>query len=142
MTENDHSLKQAQHNLWPVVTRSMIIASPSVQGNPWLMDSDYPMYDYAFDAPTRFDSISELTDFFIQGNWALRQAVQYKNLVFIQQVNGGDEWLTLKVYEGKLYAYESITMCGVIHCEGLAGYENYIERMVNATLDECKRFDY
>ncbi|MDE5051766.1 hypothetical protein NDK25_04980 [Niallia taxi] len=56
----------------------------------------------AYDPPFTMDSFSEyktlenlLTK--LQGGcWALGTAFYYKNLCFIQQVGGGDEWLIIK----------------------------------------------
>ena len=33
--------------------------------------------------------------FFEHGNWSIRQGVVYQDLFFCNQVNGGDEWLSL-----------------------------------------------
>lgn len=41
-------------------------------------------------------SVEELRGFFAHGNWALRQGTVYEDLAFVQQVDGGDEWWTLK----------------------------------------------
>ena len=40
--------------------------------------------------------MEELRGFFTHGNWALRQGIVYEDLAFVQQVDGGDEWWTLK----------------------------------------------
>ena len=40
--------------------------------------------------------MESLREFFVHGNWAIRQGILYDDLAFIQQVDGGDEWWTLK----------------------------------------------
>jgi len=63
------------------------------------------------DSVSVIDDLKTLRSFFIHGNWCLGQAIIYKNLCFIQQVNGGDEWLTMKKFsDGKVRSFESITM--------------------------------
>jgi len=50
-------------------------------------------------------------------NWCTGTAVIYKNYAFINQVNGGDEWLTIRYNpEAETYtAFESITFKSVRH---------------------------
>ena len=56
------------------------------------------------------DDLQTLKEFFKMGNWCLGQAVIYKCLCFINQVNGGDEWLTMKLFEdGRVIDFESYT---------------------------------
>lgn len=55
------------------------------------------------------DSIGELRRFFKHGNWCLGCAVIYKDLCFIQQINGGDEWLTIRKTAKGAESFESIT---------------------------------
>ena len=50
--------------------------------------------------------VHDLTDRILQGNWGLGSAFVLDDICFINQVNGGDEWLTIK---GKT-KFESITM--------------------------------
>ncbi|WP_187768188.1 hypothetical protein [Paenibacillus sp. PL91] len=76
--------------------------------NPWISQANDPFF-------TRksfhlCETAEELIEFFHRGNWCLGQAYIYKNLVFINQVNGGDEYLTIKDYS----PFESITFQAVL----------------------------
>lgn len=95
------------------------------QENDWLRNRDaedgvytkYPTSDYCY---TYYEclSIEELRKAFLRGNWAIRQCFTYRNLAFINQMNGGDEWWTLKKFEdGRLLRFESITMIRTINHE-------------------------
>jgi len=77
------------------------------------MDGDFITEDDCLnkDSCCAVDDIRVLKAFFKNGNWCLGQSVIYKNLCFMQQVNGGDEWLTMKMFSnGEVISFESITM--------------------------------
>jgi len=90
------------------------------------------------------NSGSEITDpenllkFFKHGNWCLGQAVIYKNLCFIQQVNGGDEWLTIKDFDNEAIAFESISFESMDYIE----FEDLISRLLRATKSQCIHLKY
>ena len=95
------------------------------QENDWLRNrdaedgiyADYPTYDYSYGAYECM-TIAELKHAFLYGNWSIRQCFTYKNLAFINQINAGDEWWTLKKFEdGTLLSFESITMIRTINHE-------------------------
>ncbi|MEX3713469.1 hypothetical protein ABFV99_13790 [Cytobacillus horneckiae] len=91
------------------------------QENIWLKRGgvdfeDDPMMEleYGYNLST-CQSIEELEVKMKQGNWAIRQAFAYDRLLFVNQVNGGDEWLTCYKHEnGKIEDFESITFKGFI----------------------------
>jgi len=60
------------------------------------------------------DDLPNLKAFFKNGNWCLGQGVIYKNLCFIQQVNGGDEWLTIKQFPTGTKPFESFSWEAII----------------------------
>jgi len=95
------------------------------QENSWLRNRDaedgiyteYPTYDYSYTAYECF-TVEELTKAFLYGNWSIRQCFTYKNLAFINQINAGDEWLTVKKFlDGRLLAFDSCTMIRIIKHE-------------------------
>jgi len=76
----------------------------------------------------------------LHGNWGLGQAYILGDICFINQVNGGDEWLTIK---GKT-AFESITM--QTHQETREEAETrlrqIIPRIQAATEEQCRLLEY
>jgi hypothetical protein len=79
------------------------------------------------------DTVRELIKFFKQGNWCLGQAVIHKNLCFIQQVNGGDEWFTMKEFsDGVVRSFESISFGRMI--ENKRDMYQYIEDLKGAVV--------
>ena len=64
-----------------------------VGGFDWQDDPFLEEYPYEF---SRTESLDRLREALGSGNWAIRQGFCYRDLAFIQQVNGGDEWWTLK----------------------------------------------
>jgi hypothetical protein len=98
---------------------------------------------------TVIEDIEKLKRFFMHSNWCLGQGVIFKSLVFINQVDAGDEWLTMKRFDSKVVSFESITfspMCS--NYEGYAGrekeqkagecFERYMARLLKARLVEGK----
>uniref|UniRef100_A0A6M3LSX9 Uncharacterized protein n=1 Tax=viral metagenome TaxID=1070528 RepID=A0A6M3LSX9_9ZZZZ len=103
------------------------------QGNDWLRNKDaedgvyteYPTYDYSY-TYYECNTLEELKKVFLYGNWSIRQCFTYKNLAFINQINAGDEWWTLKKFEdGRLLAFDSITMIRTINHETWKWVEDY-----------------
>lgn len=62
--------------------------------NPWIRCADDP--PFTRESFRVVKTMTELMEKFRQGNCSLGQAFIYKNLVFINQKDGGDEWLTIK----------------------------------------------
>lgn len=89
------------------------------QENIWLkrggvdfQDDPYMELDYDYSLFTCV-SLEELEAKLKQGNWAIRQAFAYERLLFVNQVNGGDEWMTCYKHEdGRIEDFESITFRG------------------------------
>lgn len=59
---------------------------------------------------------------FEHGNWCMNQAFIFKNLAFINQVNGGDEWYTIKQF-----GFECI---------------EYMNRLLKASKEQCQKLTY
>jgi hypothetical protein len=79
--------------------------------NAWMTDyEEYPLYDYnwCFEEKSTWLGLSE---FFKHGNWSIRQGVTFNYMgylfAFVQQVDGGDEWLTLIWNKTEWKSYES-----------------------------------
>lgn len=80
-------------------------------------------------------SVKELEDQLGFGNWSLGTAFYYRDLCFINQINGGDEWLTIR--HG--IAFESITIQSYIEDGEFA---SLIARLLIATKEQCQRMEY
>ena len=72
------------------------------QRNAWLRKGGIPFEDDPFlelDSPYSLwqtDNLAALQAYFDLGNWSIRNGIVYHDLAFINQINGGDEWWTLK----------------------------------------------
>jgi hypothetical protein len=103
--------------------------------NPWLADTEYDLMDYRYSFQEA-SGIDELRDVFNHGNWAIRSGYIYKDLAFVQQVDGGDEWLTLKNENGKWRSFESISFGQILKEHGDEYFSNYMNRLANSTIDQ------
>jgi hypothetical protein len=57
----------------------------------------------------------------------------------VNQVNGGDEWWTLKIDCDSFVPFESITFRLVIE---RGEFRSYIQRLRNATVEQCRKLEY
>jgi hypothetical protein len=80
-------------------------------------------------------TIEELKEKLAYTNWSLGTAFAFEDLCFINQVDGGDEWLTIR--HG--VAFESITFRYIIERHE---FEGYILRLLAATPEQCKTLTY
>ncbi|QPH40615.1 hypothetical protein [Pedobacter endophyticus] len=71
--------------------------------NYWIAKTDDPVFTEGSIATCQ--TIESLQKEIGSGNWCLGQGFSFKNLCFINQIDGGDEWLTIK----DDYCFESIT---------------------------------
>jgi len=123
---NQQLVKKCQENIW------------LKRGGVMFEDEPFAEFDYEYSFH-RCSSLEELKNKFLQGNWSIRQGFLYENLAFINQVNGGDEWWTLKEFDDKLFDFESITFNYIIRNNE---FEGFIERLLKATKEQCKKLEY
>lgn len=99
--------------------------------NPWIARAWDPPFDERSFAAC--DTSSELRDNLAQGNWSLGTAFYLlgTDLCLISQVNGGDEWLTIR--HG--FAFDSITFGPVIK---RGEFDAYLQRLLHATPEQCR----
>lgn len=115
------------------------------QKNGWLRAGGYAwqddpyLEDYPYDI-REASSMEELRSFFRRGNWAIRQGVVYRDLAFVQQVDGGDEWWTLKRTDSGWLAFESWSFGRIV--QEPERFSHAIECMHRATPEQCKRLEY
>ena len=124
--EHDGLVEKCQENGWL-----------KVGGFDWQDDPFLEEYPYEF---SRTDSVDRLREALGSGNWAIRQGFCYRDLAFIQQVDGGDEWWTLKQDGESWVPFESI---GFKRIAGdISELTRHVAGMRLATIDECKHLDY
>lgn len=101
--------------------------------NPWIRDAYDP--PFVVDGFVGCYSVEELEDRIGHGNWSLGTAFYYRDLCLINQINGGDEWLTIR--HGM--AFESITFGPSIE-EGR--FASLIRRLLTASKEQCQELTY
>lgn len=112
------------------------------QNNVWIRQrgSFDPEDDCAFEPPLSKNdffecfSIRELYNRLAQGNWILGQPFYYKNVCFINQINAGDEWLTIR----DDLDFESITV-GAFQYEE---FKDFLKCVFNATEEQLRKLEY
>lgn len=143
MTTDSQTLSDLSVNVEGELLRNLIRIC---QTNPWIkigscefepegfcVESDYP---YGL---RRYFSREHLREFFEHGNWGIRSAVVFDSLIFVQQVNGGDEWWTLKIDGDQLVPFESMSMARIIEN---GHYDNIMDRLLQATAEQCRKLEY
>jgi Domain of unknown function (DUF3846) len=103
------------------------------QANPWIKTADDP--PFTRDSFVGCYSIEELADRIGHGNWSLGTAFYYRELCFINQIDGGDEWLTIR--HG--IAFESMTLEPSIE-DGT--FVSLVRRLLTASKEQCLRLEY
>lgn len=68
------------------------------------------------------------------------QGIVYEDLAFVQQVDGGDEWWTLKRTDSGWLAFESWSFGRIV--QEPERFSHAIECMHRATPEQCKRLEY
>lgn len=101
--------------------------------NPWIRAAWDPPFDRrSFFEAADLDALEERLE---HGNWSLGQAFHLGELCFINQVNGGDEWLTIR----RNLAFESISAEPMI---ATGRFRAFIADILAASPDECRRLAY
>jgi len=103
------------------------------RANPWIREADDP--PFTRDSFVGCYSIDELEKRIGHGNWCIGTAFYYRDLGFINQVEGGDEWLIIR--HG--VAFESMTLNPSIE-EGR--FESLVQRLLRATREELEGLEW
>lgn len=115
------------------------------QRNAWLMRGGIAFKDdpcLEFDSEysiVEFKKLDTLESFFQYGNWSIRQGVLYHDLIFANQVNGGDEWWACKRFGETWIPFESISFRLIIQ---QGGFAKFIKRLDEATRHQCEHLEY
>jgi hypothetical protein len=83
-------------------------------------------------------SDAEPLDKLARGNWCLGQACYRGDVCFINQSEGGGEWLAIK----QDTPFESISFARIIETQGRAAAQDILDRIRAATVDKCRSLDY
>lgn len=105
--------------------------------NWWICEADDPPFTKAMFSECK--TIEYLIDRMKHGNWCLGQAFYYKDLCFINQIDGGDEWLTIR----RGLSFESASCKSMI--EGKRGeqyFRAWVEDCLNATDEQLRKLEY
>lgn len=103
------------------------------QENPWINKAVDP--PFTPDSFVGCYSIEELTERLGHGTWSVGSAFYYQDLCFINQVDGGDEWLTIR--HGM--AFESINALPLIE---RGEFASLVTRLLAASKEQCQRLKY
>jgi hypothetical protein len=84
----------------------------------------------------RVGGIDELLAKFEHGNWSARTGFVLDDLAFVQQLNGGDEWLSLKRDDNGWHSFDSISFGHMIVRDGMDSCREYLEYLAAAPAHE------
>lgn len=104
--------------------------------NPWIAQAYDPPFTLDSFTYSRCVSIEELREKFERGNWCVGTAFYFNDICFINQVEGGGEWLVIR----KDIVFESLT--GSHYGECLGRLQNFIERVEAGTDQQLKELRY
>lgn len=107
-----------------------------ISGHAWVNSAVDPVFNAG--SFTECKTVDELIDKFRRGNWSLGTAFWYEDLCFINQVNGGDEWLTIR----KDIAFDSVSCRLIIMKYGSEGFKDHIRRYKKATDEQLRNLEY
>jgi hypothetical protein len=106
------------------------------KANHWIRQANDPPFTTKSFHPCLSDD--ELLDKFEHGNWCVGQAFYRGDLCFVQQVNGGDEWLAIK----QDVPFESVSFGRIIQTHGRQAAQTMLDRMRTANVERCRELDY
>ena len=100
--------------------------------NPWIRYADDP--PFTKESFCRCETLEELFSEISKGNYCLAQAFYLGNIAFINQIDGGDEWLVIR----NALPFESIT-ARYFNFDKFAEFYNRIRK---ATDEMLKKLEY
>ena len=103
--------------------------------NPWIREACDPPFNTRSFHECKDDA--ELLAKFKHGNWCLGQAFHIGDLCFIQQVDGGDEYLAIKGG----HVVDSIGFGRIIERSGEQAVQEVLGRLRAARVERCQSLD-
>ena len=101
-------------------------------GNYWIQEAEDPPFNE--NSFYQCSNLKELQKKLNHGNWCLGQAFYLADICFIQQINGGNEWLVIK---GEI-AFESISYDDYDSQK----FRQFVQDVKEATAEELKSLNY
>ncbi|MEK5357775.1 hypothetical protein [Paenibacillus sp. FSL L8-0709] len=105
------------------------------QKNHWIAEATDPPFTYA--SFTECKTVDYLIEKLGLRGWCLGQAFYYRNLCFINQIDGGSEWRVIR--DG--ISFDSWSCARVIQ-ENRAQFIDTLKRMLAATDEQLKKWEY
>lgn len=139
-----HAPRTEKEKAFALVAYNIGMKNPWASGRAAIEDGDFIVEDDRLNKKNWavIDSLSELKAFFKHGNWTLGTGVIYKSLAFIEQTEGGSEWLTIKRWpDGEAFSFDSVSFRLII-LNGKDKFENYIHRLLKATKKQARTVTY
>lgn len=122
----------------PIQTDNPLIAKWVKLGrkNHWIASA----WDPTFNERSFYEckNVEELIAKLDHGNWCTGTGFYYRNMAFINQVGGGDEWLVIR---GDI-VFESWSCGYVIEKHGPDYFATQLYQMLNATDEQVRHLDY
>jgi len=117
------------------------------QENSWLkieeidFDENFNVDDYYPYCFFRTKNLEILKMYFIHGNWAIREGILFKDICFVNQVSGEDEYWILKydAENNKWINFESVNFRDILRDNE---FESFIDRLCKTTIEDCKKLNY
>jgi hypothetical protein len=100
--------------------------------NPWIREAYDP--EFSIDMLVGCKDHEELWEKLSHGNWCLGQGFYLGEICFINQIDGGDEWLVIK----QNLPFESFTVSAM----GKEYFMHALKCIEKATLEQCRRLEY
>lgn len=100
--------------------------------NPWIKRASDPAFDIRQVHEKK--TVQELYDHFQHGNWCTGDAPYYQNICFINQVDGGSEYMVIR----DDISFESLTA----ERYSLEKLTAFIERVQKATPEQLRKLEY
>ncbi|MBW1860327.1 MAG: hypothetical protein JRI70_09725 [Deltaproteobacteria bacterium] len=148
--EIEHSLgnyEYLEEHLTPVQTQFIEECYQIGMRNGWCsgkfaqMDGDYIVEEDRLNKNSFkiYADLEELKDVLSRSNWCLGTSCVYHDLCFMNQVDGGGEWLTIKRFDDEVIAFESMSMSIIVEA---GEFEDTIQRLEAATKEQCRTYTY
>ena len=120
--------KIEQNRLWEEECQDIIKACVTTGR---FSSPDFPEDDYSWGI-VKMDDSATIAEQIVEYDWAIRTGFVYKDVAFVQQVEGGDEWLALKRDGDTWVPFESYSLSRMALKNGIDYCLDLIEQCAEA----------